>query len=321
MSAAASAGQSPSPPSRSRPAPPVPPRPNALPIAVPTGSLAPTLAVHLPPPPPPPAPSVPVPVAAFGSGPSASAAGAGGAAGGGHHPPQLPMGLWRAPAVATPLSLRATQTGANSAGTGNKAALARALADGNGNGSGNGPEHSGSGSGSTQGPSSGMSDPKSTTNTAGGAGAKQAAAAEDDEEQVKLINKERNLSWDDLKRMAQNAQRVRAEILSTEDSYLTNLRRLHKAYIVPLMQTDPEELGIEDFHRRTLVSNLEQLVTVHSQFNQVRLQATIYLALKQSPPCNSALDRNSLICVHPDELSPFFFSLLCFACFALRTRT
>jgi hypothetical protein len=165
------------------------------------------------------------------------------------------MGLWRAPQQSTPLSLRASQL---SRGTPTAASIARALADG--------PDsNEPSDSGKTGGTQSVL-----VSGGAGAAGTKTtvAAAAEDDEEHDKLVLKEQRLSWDDIERMGQNAQRVRAEILTTEGNYLANLRRLHKAYVVPLKQTEPEELGIEDFHQRTLVSNLEQLLTVHSQFNE-----------------------------------------------------
>ncbi len=214
--------------------------------------------VRLPIPPPPPPPSVPVPSSSVG--PSAA--------------PHLPVGLWRSPNAATPLSLRASGRGTHSTAT-----LTKALAEGPSaadtepsasRDAAAAPSGDGEANASTTRPS-GLSGPPAGMTSAGpgtttGRLAGNSGHPEDDEEHAKLVAKEQRLSWDDIEKMGQSAQRVRAEILSTEDSYLRSLTLLHKAYVVPLQETDPDELGIEDYHQRTLVSNLGQLMTVHTQF-------------------------------------------------------
>jgi hypothetical protein len=94
---------------------------------------------------------------------------------------------------------------------------------------------------------------------------------EDEEEDQKLREKEKTLSWDDLRKLEDHSLLVRLEILSTESTYVKKLDDLVKHYVMPLMNLDDnqlvEQIGITAQHRAALVSNLRVIQGFQSKFH------------------------------------------------------
>jgi hypothetical protein len=95
---------------------------------------------------------------------------------------------------------------------------------------------------------------------------------EEEDEDAKLREKEKTLSWDDLKRLEETAALVRNEILSTEATYVKNLAALCLHYIAPLEKIPAEklvdEIGITPAHRSALISNLNVINGFQQKFNE-----------------------------------------------------
>lgn len=95
---------------------------------------------------------------------------------------------------------------------------------------------------------------------------------EDEEEDQKLREKEKTLSWDDLRRLQDHAHLVRLEILSTEQTYVSKLNDLILHYVEPLKRLTPEQLieqiGITEQHRISLLSNLTVIEGFQTKFNE-----------------------------------------------------